>query len=119
MVCGQTTVAAGSILLYFLAWRLTSSCSSRLSSKGLGADVVCQTPSAPVRCKMLPVYNRDAASMQRVFEGVRISLDLAPLSASAPSQFGAEDLHWKTAVLHPHHVTGPSQLSIYDNSLDA
>ena len=34
------------------------------------------------------------------------------------NQFRAEDLSWKTAVLHSHHVASPSELGLHDQDLN-
>ena len=67
---------------------------------------------------MLPAFNRDVTGAQGVLEGVFVALCLATLPASAASQFGTEDLFWKTAVLHSHHVASPSELGLYDQDLN-
>ena len=61
---------------------------------------------------MLPAFNRDVTGAWRVLEGVFVALCLAPLPASAVSQFRAEALFWKTAVLHSHHVASPPELEL-------
>ena len=61
---------------------------------------------------MLPAFDRDVAGAQRVLEGVFVALCLATLPASAASQFGTEDLFWKTAL------ASPSELGLYDQDLD-
>ena len=52
-----------------------------------------------------------------VFERVFVALFLAPLPASAASQFRA-DLFWKMDVLHSHHVASPSELGLHDQDLN-
>ena len=56
--------------------------------------------------------------MQRVLEGVFVTLCPATLPASAASQFRTEDLFRKTAVLHSHHVASPSELGLHDQDLN-
>ena len=67
---------------------------------------------------MLPAFNRDVTDAKKVLEGVFVALCLASLPASAASQFGTEDLFWKTAVLRSHPVTSPSELGLYDQDLN-
>ena len=69
---------------------------------------------------MLPALDRDVTGAQRVLEGVFVALCLASLTASAASQFRTEDLFWKTAVLHSHHVASPSdsELGHHDQDLN-
>ena len=82
--------------------------SSRLMPflEGLGSVVGCQPPSATIYLKMFPAFNRGVTGAQRVLEGVFVALcpRLPPLPGSAASQSRAEDLFWKTALLHSHHV---------------
>ena len=78
----------------------------------------CEPPSATIRCKMLPAFNRDVTGSQRVLEGVFVALCLATLPSSAASQFRTENLFWKTAVLHSHHVASPSELGLHDQDLN-
>ena len=78
----------------------------------------CQPPSSTICCKILPAFNRDATGAQRVLEGVFVALCLATLPAIAASQFRTEDLFWKTAVLHSHHVASPSELGLHDQDLN-
>ena len=56
---------------------------------------------------------------RRVLEGVFAARCLATLPASAASQFGTEDLFWKTAVLHSHHVASSSELGLHDQDLNS
>ena len=37
---------------------------------------------------------------------------------SAVSQFGTEELFWKKAVLHSHHVASPSEWGLHDQDLN-
>ena len=67
---------------------------------------------------MLPAFNSDVTGAQRVLEGVFVALCLATLPASAMSQFRAEDLFWRTAVLHSRHVASPSELGLHDQDLN-
>ena len=67
---------------------------------------------------MFPAFNRDVTGTLRVLEGVFVALCLAPLPASAVSQFRTEALFWKTAVLHSHHVASPSELDLHDQDLN-
>ena len=78
----------------------------------------CRPPSATICCKVLPAFNRDVTGAQRVLEGVFVALCLATLPASAVNQFRKEDLCWKTAVLHSHHVASPSELGLHDQDLN-
>ena len=84
----------------------------------LGSVVGYQPSSATICCKMLQAFNRDVTGAKRVLEGVFVALCLASLPASAASQFGTEDLFWKTAVLHSHTVTIPSELCLHDQDLN-
>ena len=63
---------------------------------------------------MCPAFNRGVTGAQRVLEGVFVALCLATLPASAASQFRTEDLFWKTAVLHSHHVASRFELCFHD-----
>ena len=67
---------------------------------------------------MFPAFNRDVKDAQGVLEGVFVALSLAPMPASSASQFETEDLFWKTAVLHSHHVASPSELGLHDQDLN-
>ena len=66
---------------------------------------------------MFPAFNGDVTGAQRILEGVFVALCLAPLPASAASQFRA-DLFRKTAVCHSHHVTSPSKLGLHVQDLN-
>ena len=55
---------------------------------------------------------------QGVLEGVFVALCLATLPVSAASQFRTEDLFWKAAVPHSHHVASPSELGLHDQDLN-
>ena len=114
---GQATAAAGLAFVSFLAWRLMSSCDSRLSSKACVPLWGASLQGLPSAAKMLPAFNRGVTGAQGVLEGVLVALCLATLPASAVSQFGT-DLFWKTAVLHSHHVASPSDLGLHDQDLN-
>ena len=45
--------------------------------------------------------------------------ELTPLFPGARGQFRAEELPWKTIVLHAHYVAKPSELRLHDHGLNA
>ena len=95
-----------------------SSCDSRLSSKAWGSVVGCQPPSAAICCKVLPALTGISQARKEFLRESFMVFCLATLPASAASQFRTEDLFWKTAVLHSHHVASPSDLGHHDQDLN-
>ena len=72
-------------------------------------------------CKMFPAaFNRDVTGAQRVLEGVFVALCLStlPCECREPVRFRAEDLFWKTAVLHSHLVASPCELGLHDQDIN-
>ena len=72
---------------------------------------------------MLSAFNRDVTGARGVLDGVFVTLYMPPPPppappASAANQLRAEDLFWKTAVLHSHHVASPSELGLHDQDLN-
>ena len=80
--------------------------------------VDCVSPRTSVRRSMFKLPGRNTGRAEKCSKVVLESKTLSSSRATSRRKLAVEDLFWESPVVHPHKMTGPTELPSVEERLD-